>query len=181
MTTRQQIQVAERIIATGLCEQVYINCELFQRDGKTMPVYKEGNDFMYIGPTDTRFMFAYIRPVGTSKRVAVDQLSSCSKNHKLSVLHRAVFFRDHEERNFELLQKKLLAFTFDKNVDLIGTINSFQALSKLECSLGDFSFGPTTFYYAVDFNVSVSITRSDCDIDYCETIKNPICHGMLLQ
>lgn len=178
MITEKQIEIGNALLATGLVNSVYHSAELVEdKTGVKFPAYKIGDEQFYIGPDDTRKMFAYIRSSGQATRLTDDKEGSCAKMYKISAPHRVVIFQDHASGNFDAIIRKLLSLTFLKDVSFVAyNYNAFQ-LGKQESPIGDFAFDATTFYLAIDIQIKFLIFPNQCDEDSCITYPNPICQS----
>lgn len=178
MTTKQQIDIADRIIATGLVNKVYHSAILLrddQNNQRLYPAYQRGADFVYVGPDDTQGMFAYIRINGEISSVPF-KIQSCSGSSQMTVPLRIVFFNDNETRDHAWLMLKLAAFTFMGNITLQRVIEDKFRLVKEESDLYRSRFDGKTFYVAFDVFLKVLLLSSQCeDSQPCESSTNPIC------
>lgn len=171
-----QIQIAKKLIATGLVQEVYHSVELYENEsGKLFPVYSEGAEQIYIGPDDTKGRFAYIRQTGPAITTDTFKEGSESKYYKLSYPLRIVVFKDNEKENFDWLQKKLISFAFMPHVFLQAISNDAFKLGKQESPIGNFNFDATTFYIAIDVKATIVVGESICEENNCITTPNPIC------
>ena len=93
MITEKQIEIANVLLATGI-NAVYHSVELVEDDkGVKFPAYKMGSEQYYVGPDDTKKMFAYIRTSGQVYTSRNDAEGSCSKMYTMSAPHRIVIFQ----------------------------------------------------------------------------------------
>ncbi|MEO7049879.1 MAG: hypothetical protein ABI091_31535 [Ferruginibacter sp.] len=176
MITEKQIEIAKALISTGEISQVYHSVELVEdKSGIKYPACKKGAEQYYVGPDDKKKMFAYIRQNGNVQTIEEILHGGCGKMYKVKIPLRIVVFHDHEKNDFDILVKKMLSFTYTKDISLLSfKTNAFQ-LGKEESPLGDFAFDATTFYLAIDVNVKMLMANSTCDEDACITHSNPIC------
>lgn len=178
MITEKQIEIAKALINTGLVNSVYHSVELVEDDkgsGKAMfPAYKIGNEQFYIGPDDSKKMFAYIRLAGSSQTSKSDFIGGCTKIYSMQAPCRIVVFQDHLKDNFDTIIRKLLLVGFVKDVSLLGFTNNAFHLAKQESPLGKFAFDATTFYLAIDVQIKFLLTPDSCVQDYCSVHPNPI-------
>jgi hypothetical protein len=177
MIVEKQIEIARKLIATGLVNNVYHSVEIV-RDEKEekYPAYKQGAEQFYIGPDDSKLMYGYIRQNGTVQVVDQKMESGCSKIYKVSAPHRVVVFKDKEAGNFDALVQQLLFCVFVKDVVLVSFTNDAFKLAQQESPMGDFAFDATTFYLAIDVKISVWLTERQCKEDSCIIHSNPICN-----
>lgn len=176
MITEKQIEIANALIATGLVNSVYHSAELVEDEkGIRFPAYKIGAEQIYIGPDDTKKMFAYIRSAGPATRAEEGREGSCSKMYRIQAPHRVVIFQDRVKENFDALISNLLSLTFLKDVTLVSYNNNSFQLGKQESPIGSFAFDATTFYLAIDILIKVWIFPNLCKDDSCIVHPNPIC------
>lgn len=178
MTTQQQIQIADKIIATGLVAKVFHSAVMLvddQNGQRLYPAFKQGADFHYLGPDDTRGLFAYIRINGEISSVPF-KVDSCGRNYEVTTPLRVVFFNDHEDRDHAWLLTKLASFSFLSGVTLQRIIEDKFRLMREESDLYRARFDGKTFYVAFDVLLKVLLLASQCeDIAPCESFANPIC------
>lgn len=179
MITEKQTEIADVLLATGLIEKVYHSCELVEDEkGVKFPAYKIGNEQYYIGPDDSKKMFAYIRangPAYTSRNLLE---GSCAKMYNVSAPHRIVIFQDHCKEDFDALARQLLKVGFIKDIALTSFSNNAFQLARQESPIGNFAFDATTFYLAIDVTIKLQLRGSECDNDTCIVHPNPICHAV---
>lgn len=174
MITEKHIQIANTLLGKGI-NAVYHSAELISDDkGVKFPAYKIGNEQFYIGPDDTKGMFAYIRQSGATNKIKEDFIGGCSKMYRISSPTRIVIFQDHVKEDFDVLARKMLAVAFLKDVSLVSfNYNAFE-LAKQESPIGDFAFDATTFYLAIDVQIKLWLTIDNCDVNDCIVYPNPI-------
>jgi hypothetical protein len=175
MITEKQIEIANKLIATGLVNKVYHSAELVvDSAGIKYPAYKVGAEQFYVGPDDTQLMYAYIRPNGTAQ-VTDQKPESCGKLYKMAAPYRIVVFKDKEAGNFDALIQRLLIASFVKDVSLVSFTNDAFKLAQQESHMGDFAFDATTFYLAIDVKIFFWLSEKQCAEDACIIHSNPIC------
>jgi hypothetical protein len=171
-----QIEIAKKIIDTGLVDAVFHSVGLYENEsGQMFPVYAMGAEQIYIGPDDTKGRFAYIRQTGPAKSIETIKDGSCSKTYKMAYPLRIVIFKDNEDLSFYWLQKKLLSFAFMPNINLQSITNDAFKLGKQESPIGSFNFDATTFYIAIDVIATIIINEEVCEEENCIVHPNPIC------
>lgn len=175
MTTEKQIAIANEILATGMVEKVFHNCQLLKNEeSQTLyPVYQRGADFIYSGLDDTIGLFAYIRTNGDMSGVPM-KIQSCGRDYSMTSPLRVVFFNDNETRNHEELIRQLASFTFMQNVTLQRIITDKFRLVREESPLFRESFDGKTFYIAFDIAVTFILLPSDCEKKTCIAHPNPL-------
>lgn len=175
MTTEKQIEIAEQIIASGLCSKVFHSCQVLKTEatGMLFPAYPHGSDYIYSGIDDTKGLFAYIRDNGDMSSVPF-KITAGARSYQVTAPLRVVFFSDNEKRDQNDLLRRLSAFTFLKNVTLVRIVTDKFKLVRDESSLFREKFDGQTFYAAVDVTVSFVLLHSDCETDICKVYSNPV-------
>lgn len=175
MVTEKQIEIAQKLLSNNLVNKVFHSVELVEDDkGVKYPAYKVGNEQYYVGPDDTKQMFAYIRTNGAARVSNTTLEGSCSKMYTMNVPTRVVIFQDHNKEDFDALIRRMLVVGFLKDVDLVGYNNNSFQLGKQESQIGKFAFDSTTFYLAIDLIIKVNLRGSECESDKCIVYPNPI-------
>lgn len=176
MITAQQIALAKILLSTNLVDEVYHSVTLHADDkGDKYPVYAKGGEEYYIGPTDKKKRFAYIRQTGPVMKGQEQKEGSEKKMYRLSSANRIVVFNRSEKEDFDSLIKKLLRPCFNEDVSLISYQHNPFQLAKQESPVGEFVFDATTFYLAIDVTLSWWVDEKDCDDSACIVNPNPIC------
>jgi hypothetical protein len=176
MITEKQIEIANVLLSTGLVDKVYHSCELVEDEkGAKFPAYKVGDEQYYVGPDDSKKMFAYIRANGQATTARIGMEGSCAKMYTVNAPHRIVIFQDHVKEDFDALVRQLLKVAFIQNISLISFNNNAFQLGKQESPIGKFAFDATTFYLAIDVQIKLQLRGSECDSDTCIVHPNPIC------
>lgn len=175
MTTEQQIEIANKILATGLVTKVFHSCQMLRTEDNQQlyPAYPKGNEYTYAGIDDTKGLFAYIRVNGDMAGVPL-KVTSCGRAYDMDAPMRVVFFNDNEDRNQEELLASLATFTFLKGITLVRVVTDKFRLVKEESPLFRSHFDGKTFYVAFDVLVSFILLPSDCAKDQCKVHPNPI-------
>jgi hypothetical protein len=175
MITEKQIEIANTLIQSDLIDRVFHSVELVEDDkGAKFPAYKTGDEQYYVGPDDSKKMFAYIRTLGAAAKIGEGLEGSCSKMYRMGVPVRVVVFQDGTKDDFDSLIQRLLKVSFIKDVSLIGWNNNSFLLGKQESPIGNFAFDATTFYLAIDLQIKVWLYGNQCDEDVCKVFPNPI-------
>ena len=155
MITEKQIEIAQALLVAGV-NSVYHSCELIEDEkGEKYPAYKKGNEQYYVGPDDSKSMFAYIRNLGAVPVSRTTLEGSCSKLYQLEAPHRIVIFQDSVKDDFDSLINKFLSVAFIKDVSLVSFNHNAYILGKQESPIGKFAFDATTFYLAIDVLLSL--------------------------
>lgn len=175
MTVKQQIAIAEAIIATGLVGKVFHSCQLLKTpELQTLyPAYQVGAEFTYAGIDDTRGLFAYIRTNGDIISVPL-KLQSCGRAYTITAPIRVVFFNDNESRDHGELVRQLGTFTYLSGVTLVRIITDKFRLVREESSLFREKFDGQSFYIAFDISLTFVLSASDCENKVCLVYPNPV-------
>lgn len=175
MTTIQQIEIAQAILAGGLVKKVFHSVQLLRDENNniTYPAYPKGAEFVYSGIDDTHGLFAYIRTNGDYTGVPF-KITSCARSYTMTAPMRIVFFNDGEDRDHEELIRQISVFTFMQNVNLVRIVKDKYRLVKEESPLFRASIDAKTFYVAIDVNVTFILLPSDCADSKCIVYPNPL-------
>jgi hypothetical protein len=176
MTTNAQIEIANKILETGLLTKVYHSCQALRDEvsQKFLPVYRKGAQLPYVGIDDTKGFFAYIRANG-DMTAKISRVGSCENAYDIVAPFRVVFYNDKERRSFEHLIAQLSVFTFLPIVKLNRIINDAGRLLKEEQPNYNANFDGQTFYVAFDITVSFVLLPNTCEQDLCTVYQNPVC------
>jgi len=166
-------------LATNLSinfDTVYHSAELItiQDDNGTthkFPAVSINDEWKSLVPTDQYFQL-YIRRNGEDEVQSDLRIASCSKGYNMRSTLRIVYFEDHAEKHNEILSK-LMQSVLISGTKLKSIIRDKVKLFKDESS-GDYSFGPTTAYFAIDIYVLWELKPDSCDEDFCVTLENPL-------
>ena len=85
---------------------------------------------------------------------------------------RIVYFEDHVEKHNEILSK-LMQSVLIGGTKLKSIIRDKFKLLKDESS-GEYNFGPTTAYFAIDIYALWELKPDTCLEDFCVTLENPL-------
>ena len=175
MTTKKQLEIAERIISTGLVSKVFHSVTLLRDENSKVlyPVYQLGSDFVYSGIDDAKGLFAYIRHNGDMAGVPF-KIDSCGRNYTMTAPMRVVFFNDNETRDHEELVRQLGSFTFLSGLTLTRIVTDKFRLVKEESAIFREKFDGTTFYVAFDINATFILLPGDCETNACPVHPNPV-------
>lgn len=163
-------------------DEVYHSAEIITNDkGIRQPAISLNDEWISLAPTDQKETI-YIRRNGDDEVVEDLKLSSCSKSYKMRTALRIVFFRDHAKNHGQILsnlmQSVLIGFTKLKSI----TRDKWKL--KKEESSGDYNFGATTAYFAIDIYAIWHLQADTCGEDFCEDIINPLkkqlCHAAVV-
>ena len=174
MTYQQIIETLANNIANNF-DTVYHSAELItvQEDGNTFkfPAVNIADEWKSLAPTDEYFQL-YIRRNGEDEVQSDLRLSSCGKGYNMRSQLRIVYFEDHAKNHNEILSK-LMQSVLIGGTKLKSIIRDKVKLFKDESS-GDYSFGPTTAYFAIDIYALWELKPDTCDEDFCVTLDNPL-------
>lgn len=152
-------------------DEVYHSVELITIDKEKFPTVSNTNEWINLSPTDTKEIL-YIRRNGDDEVYSEEKIGSCSKSYKMRSSLRVVYFKDyaknHDEILFKLMQSGLIGGTKLRSI-----IRDKFKLLKDESS-GDFSFKPTTAYFAIDIYALWDLKSDICEQDFCVDIINPL-------
>lgn len=166
----------QSLIDTGLVQKIYHSVIIREQGENRYPAYRVGDEWYYTGVDDTKIMGCYLRQTGDLQNGRTEQASSCQKMYITRVPYRLVFFNDHETRNHDDLQAKIMNIVFQKDIELVRFVTDKTRLAIDETALKGFNFGGNTFYAALDFILIVRLTRNNCEVEInCGEIPNPIC------
>lgn len=181
MTTEKQIEIAQKILSTGLVKKVFHSVQLLTNENGIMhPAYPKGGEFTYAGIDDTHGLFGYIRTNGDMAGVPL-KIGSCIHAYTMTIPLRVVFFNDSEDRDFEWLTTKLISFTFQKSVSLNRIITDKYRLKQEESPIFREKFDGKTFYIAIDIFITLPLKPSDCETDDCIVHPNPLLCPVVVQ
>lgn len=154
--------------------KVYHSAEIIQADDKFPGVPTQKN-WINLAPTDIQEGI-YIRRNGDDEVQGEESIASCVKSYKMRSQLRIVFFKDnttisnHSEILFKLMQSVLISGT-----KLNKIIRDKYKLLKDESS-GEYTFGPTAAYFAIDIYALWNLLPDRCEQDFCVELENPLCH-----
>ena len=100
------------------------------------------------------------------------KLGSCVKSYRMRSQLRIVFFRDHVKDHSKILAQ-LMQSVLVSGTKLNRIIRDKWKLQKDE-STGDYNFGATTAYFAIDIYAMWELSKDTCDEDFCIDIQNPL-------
>lgn len=146
-------------------DTVYYHAEIVSNDAnKRFPAIAQGDDWKDLSPTDQQEVL-YIRRNGDDEAIDELKIGSCGKSYQMKTPLRVVFFKDHAENQNQIF------FNLSQSVLVVGT--KLKAIKRdkwkliKEESSGDYTFGATTAYFAIDFYVLWRLIPDKCDQDFC--------------
>jgi hypothetical protein len=156
-------------------DEVYHSAELItiQEDGKTykFPAITLKDEWVILAPTDQQ-QILYIRRNGEDEVQSDLRLASCGKAYNMRSILRVVYFDDNAEKHNEILQH-LMQSVLVSGIKLKSIIRDKVKLFKDESS-GEYSFRPTTAYFALDVYALWNLKPDSCEEDFCIELDNPI-------
>ncbi len=164
-----------QILATNLLmdfDEVYINAETIVNDqGVKQPAVSLHDEWISLVPTDQKET-VYIRRDGNDEVIEDLKIGSCIKSYKMRSSLRIVYFKDHAKNHNEIISK-LMQSVLIGGVKLKSIIRDKWKLLKDESS-GDYNFGATTAYFAIDIYAVWELQPDICEQDFCIEIDNPL-------
>ncbi len=152
-------------------DEVYFNAEIVTTEGIKQPVISVKDEWISLAPTDQRETL-YIRRNGDDEVVEDLKLGSCIKSYKMRSQLRIVFFKDHAKNHSEILYK-LVQSVLINNTKLVRVIHDKFKLQKDESS-GNYNFGATTAYFAIDIYAYWTLQPETCEPDFCVDLINTL-------
>ncbi len=168
--TYPQIISLVAINLTNYFDKIYHSVEIVSNENEKFPAIPIADEWISLVPSDQNET-VYIRRNGDDQLYGEEIIGSCVKTYKMQSSLRLVYFKDnannHDEIIFKLMQSILLRSTKIKSI-----IRDKWKLLKDE-SNGDYNFGATTAYFAIDFYAYWILKPDLCEQDFCMTIENP--------
>lgn len=153
-------------------DEVYHSAEIIVNDtGIKQPAISLKDEWVTLVPSDTKEII-YIRRNGDDEVMDELKLGSCVKSYKMRSRLRIVFFKDHANNHNEILYH-LMQSVLITGTKLISIIRDKWKLLKDESS-GDYNFGATTAYFAIDIYALWDLIPDTCEQDFCLTLENPV-------
>lgn len=153
-------------------DEVYHSAEIVQTDEQErIPSVVLKDEWIFLAPSDTKET-VYIRRSGDDEVMEELKLGSCVKSYKMRSQLRVVFFKEDAEKHNEILAH-LLQSVLVGGTKLNKVIRDKWKLKKDESS-GDYNFGASTAYFAVDIYVYWELKPDSCEEDFCADITNPL-------
>lgn len=170
MTYSENIQsLAERLLIHF--DNVYHSAEIIVNDsGIKLPAVPLKDGWLSLEPTDQREV-VYIRRNGDDEVLDELKIGSCVKSYKMKSQLRIVFFKDHADKHSEILFNLMQSALSGSK--LVRIIRDKWKLQKDESS-GDYGFGATTAYFAIDVYIYWNLVPDTCEEDFCIDITNPL-------
>jgi hypothetical protein len=161
-------------LATNLItyfDKVYHSAEIIVSDTQVkLPAVPINDEWFSLAPSD-QSETVYIRRNGDDEVMEDLKLSSCVKSYKMRSSLRIVYFKDNA-KNFQEILHNLTQSCLVVNTKLNRIIRDKWRLQKDESS-GNYNFGATTAYFAIDIYALWELKSDTCE-DLCLTIDNPL-------
>lgn len=152
-------------------DTVFHSAEIFTNDdGKKLPVLSSDYDTV-LAPTDQREII-YIRRNGDDEVLEEAKISSCAKSYKMRSSLRIVFFKDHAKQHGKILSN-LMQSVLIGGTKLKAIVQDKFKLLKDESS-GEYTFGASTAYFAIDIYAMWLLVPDTCENDFCIELDNPL-------
>lgn len=152
-------------------DEVYVNAEIVMPEKEKFPAVSVADEWINLVPTDTKETI-YIRRNGDDEVIEELKLGSCVKSYRMRSQLRIVFFKDHAKNHNEIIAH-LMQAVLVTGTKLKSIIRDKWKLQKDESS-GDYNFGATTAYFAIDIYALWTLQNDTCIEDFCIDIQNPL-------
>lgn len=153
-------------------DEVYHSADTIVNDkGIKMPAISLNDEYISLVPTDQKETI-YIRDNGDDQVLEELKLGSCIKSYRMTSPIRIVYFKDHAKNHGKILSD-LMQSVLIGGTKLKAIISNKWKLLKEESS-GDYKFGATTAYFAIDINILWNLIPDDCENDFCTELENPL-------
>lgn len=170
--TYQEIIVNLSNSITKKFDEVYHSAEIVINDKNIkLPAISIHDEWLPLVPSDQKETI-YIRRNGDDEVIEELKMGSCSKSYKMRSQLRIVFFRDHAKSQNKILSD-LLQSILIQGTKLNRVVRDKWKLLKDESS-GDYNFGATTAYFAIDIYALWTLYSDFCEQDCCVDIENPV-------
>lgn len=153
-------------------DEVFIDAEIVTTDsGIRFPAIIQADEWINLSPSDQKETI-YIRRNGDDDVLDELKTSSCGKAYRMRSSLRIVYFQDHAKNHNEILSK-LMQSVLITGTKLGKIVRDKWRLQKDESS-GDYTFGATTAYFAIDIFILWNLISETCEEDFCTELKNPL-------
>lgn len=153
-------------------DEVFHSAEIIVNDkGIKQPAITQNDEWISLAPSDQKETI-YIRRNGDDDVMEELKLGGCVKSYKMRSSLRLVYFKDHAKHHNEILSK-LMQSVLVGGTKLKSIIRDKWKLLKDESS-GDYNFGATTAYFAIDIYAIWELKPDTCEQELCIEIENPI-------
>ena len=153
-------------------DEIYYNAETVVNDqGIKQPAIPKKDEYIPLSPTDQREII-YIRRNGDDEVLSELKIGSCTKAYNMRSQLRVVYFKDHASQHNKILSD-LMQSVLINNTKLGRIIQDKWKLQKEESS-GDYNFGGSTAYFALDIYALWTLQPDTCAEDFCIELENPL-------
>lgn len=153
-------------------DEVYINAEIVTNDkSEKFPAITLADEWLSLVPTDEHETL-YIRRNGDDEFLSDLKLGSCQKAYRMRTPLRIVYFKDNASNHGKILFKLMQAILTNSTKLKSITRDKWKLLK--EESSGDYNFGATTAYFAIDIYSLWDLIPDTCEQDFCADIVNPL-------
>lgn len=153
-------------------DEVHYNAETIVNDqGERLPAIPLKDEYIPLAPTDQREII-YIRRNGDDEVMEELKIGSCVKSYKMRSQLRVVYFKDHSKEQNKILAN-LMQSILVQGTKLNRVIQDKWKLQKDESS-GDYQFGASTAYFAIDIYAIWHLQPDTCEQDFCIEGVNPL-------
>lgn len=153
-------------------DEVFHSAEIITNDkAEKMPAISKADEWFDLAPTDQRETI-YIRRNGEDEVIEELKIGSCGKSYKMRSSLRVVFFKDHAKQHTKIYSHLMQAVLIT-GTKLQKVIQDKWKLLKDESS-GEYNFGATTAYFAIDIYALWLLVPDTCDQDFCIELENPL-------
>lgn len=171
MNYAETIELIANNLASSF-DQVYHSAEIIVNDkGDRLPAIPKDDQWTHLVPDDRKEIL-YIRRAGDDEVDSELRLGTCIKSYKMRSNLRIVYFKDHAECHNEIVSKLMQAILI-QNTRLRNVSRDKWKIAKDESS-GDYQFGATTAYFAIDISAIWELVPEECDENYCPDFDNPL-------
>lgn len=155
----------------GYFDEVYHSAEIVNLEKEKFPAVSIANEWINLSPSDQKKTI-YIRRNGDDEVIGELGLGSCTKSYRVRSGLRIVFFKDHAKNHGEILSK-LMQSVLVGGTKLNKITRDKWKLLKEESS-GDYNFGATSAYFAIDIYALWDLQPDICEQDFCADLENPL-------
>jgi hypothetical protein len=168
----------DNVLQTKFVEGVYHSVMMKQDKEGIRPAAPVQDRWVYIGPDDTKGLYAYCRQTGSADVQSSERIGACNlKKYRFQVPHRIVFFHNSEDRDHEAIIAKITGAVMKTPFVLLQKIITIpDELLRSEAPTGKFKFKEKTLYFSIEFFVLLDLQTDTCEEEIkCSGIDNPYC------
>lgn len=173
-TYNPTLLIAQRLIATGKVDSVYLQAHKLSANGEDKIVIQDGNDFEEIGWSDTGGVVCYFRDIGTME-FSNAETDACYIEFNTKQKVRLVVFSEGENLNTMQLAQMFLSQLRGNRIET--AYFDFQDVIREELTNVKLPVAPATFIFAADFSIeeilqlNLCLTTIDCSIQDLKLTK----------